>query len=107
MSFEPLSLAYLAALLLSIVGLGALDFRHKLALWVAPLPTVFTVFIAVGFFLVWDVVGIANGIFFRGDSPNLSGLLIGPELPIEEVFFLILLSYNTLIFYAFIERRIK
>ena len=105
MSFDPLSFAYLAALLISILGLGAIDFKHKLALWLAPLPTIFTVLIAVGFFLVWDVVGIANGIFFRGDSPNLSGILVAPELPLEEIFFLILLSYNILIFYAFFERR--
>lgn len=107
MSFDFLSISYLALLLISILGLGAIDFRHKLALWSAPLPTIFTVLIAVGFFLVWDVVGIANGIFFRGETPNLSGLLVAPELPLEEIFFLILLSYNTLIFYAFFERRKK
>lgn len=105
MNFDPLSYGYLACLLVSIAGLVAIDFRNRLALPTAPLATIFTVLIALGFFLAWDVVGIANGIFFRGDSPNLSGLLIAPELPIEEVFFLILLSYNTLIFYALIERK--
>lgn len=107
MSLDPLSYAYLACLLVSILGLAAIDYRHKLALPNFPLATLFTVLIAVGFFLAWDVAGIANGIFFRGDSPNLSGFLIAPELPLEEVFFLILLSYNTLIFYALIERKLK
>lgn len=107
MSFDFLSFAYLGVLVLSILGLGAIDFKHKLALWRAPLPAGFTILIAVGFFLVWDIVGIANGIFFRGDSPNLSGLLLAPELPLEEIFFLVLLSYNILIFYVLAERKAK
>lgn len=107
MSLDFLSFAYLGILVLSILGLGAIDFKHKLALWRSPLAAGFTILIAVGFFLVWDIVGIANGIFFRGDSPNLSGFLLAPELPLEEIFFLILLSYNTLIFYVLAERKIK
>jgi lycopene cyclase domain-containing protein len=101
------SYGYLIALVVSICGLVALDHRHKLAIWVSPLATVFSVFLAVAFFLAWDIVGIANGIFFRGITPFLSGVLLAPELPLEEVFFLILLSYNTLLFYAFFERRAK
>lgn len=61
--------------------------------------------VAVVVFLVWDVAGIALGIFFRGDAPHLSGLLLAPELPVEEVFFLILLSYNTLLVYQWFARR--
>jgi len=61
--------------------------------------------VAVAVFLAWDLVGIALGIFFRGDAPNLSGLLLAPELPLEELFFLILLSYNTLLVYQGFARR--
>ena len=54
--------------------------------------------IAVGviFFLIWDLFGIANGIFFRGETVGLTGLLLAPELPLEEVLFLTLLCYSTL-----------
>jgi lycopene cyclase domain-containing protein len=55
--------------------------------------------VAVVFFLAWDVVGIATGVFFRGSGPWMTGVLLGPELPLEELFFLMLLSYSTLIAY--------
>jgi lycopene cyclase domain-containing protein len=87
---------YLAALAVSIIGLVGLDRRHKLVFfrdWVAG-----SVSIAVGvaFFLIWDLFGIANGIFFRGETVGLTGLLLAPELPLEEVLFLTLLCYSTL-----------
>jgi len=56
---------------------------------------------------VWDLIGIALGIFFRGDTANLSGLLLAPELPLEELFFLILLSYNALLVYLGFARWLK
>jgi lycopene cyclase domain-containing protein len=87
---------YLAALAVSLIGLVGLDRRHKLVFfrdWVAG-----SVSIAVGvaFFLIWDLFGIANGIFFRGETVGLTGLLLAPELPLEEVLFLTLLCYSTL-----------
>jgi lycopene cyclase domain-containing protein len=67
--------------------------------------------VAVVFFLAWDVVGIATGVFFRGSGPWMTGVLLGPELPLEELFFLMLLSYSTLITYllatAALARRVK
>ena len=104
---EPLGFLYLALLLISILGLGAIDKRHSLALFVSPLPTLISVAVAVAVFLAWDLVGIALGIFFRGDAPHLSGLLLAPELPLEELFFLILLSYNTLVVYQLFARGRK
>ncbi len=96
-----MSIVYLAALLGAIVGTGLLDWRHRLALFGGgPWRTVIIVFVSVGFFLLWDVVGIREGIFFRGSGPWMTGLLLGPELPLEELFFLILLSYSTLIGYV-------
>ena len=95
-----MSFVYLGALLIAIVGTGLLDFRHRLAIFGgAPWRTLLIVSIAVGFFVVWDVVGISEGIFFRGSGPWMTGVLLGPELPLEEVFFLMLLSYSTLIVY--------
>ena len=102
---ELVPFLYLALLILSILGLGAIDHRHKLALFVNPKATSLSVGIAVGVFLLWDIAGIALGIFFRGDAPHLSGLLLAPELPVEELFFLILLSYNTLLAYLAFARR--
>lgn len=102
---ESTSFFYLFALLISILGLVGIDKRHSLALFRYPLPTLVSISVAVIIFLIWDVVGISLGIFFRGSTIFLSGLLLGPELPVEEFFFLILLSYNTLLAYQFFAMR--
>ena len=102
---DSTSIYYLLTLLVSILGLVGIDKRHKLALFRYPLPTIVSVSIAVVVFLIWDIVGIALGIFFRGSTIFLSGLMLGPELPLEELFFLTLLSYNTLLAYQFFARR--
>lgn len=87
---------YLLALIASLVGLVLLDRRHTLVFfrdWLAGAVAIAT---GVVFFLVWDLFGIANGIFFRGESEALTGLLLAPELPLEEVLFLTVLCYSTL-----------
>ncbi len=101
---EVVPYLYLIALILSILGVGLLDFTHKLALFVDARATLLAVTNSVAVFLVWDIVGIINGIFFRGDAPHLSGILLAPELPLEEVFFLTLLCYNTLVVYRWVSK---
>jgi lycopene cyclase domain-containing protein len=98
---------YLTALVVSVLGLGLLDFKHDLALKRYPLPTLLSVGIGVMVFLIWDLVGIHFGIFFRGDAEHLTGITLAPELPLEEVFFLILLSYNALLAYQSFAKRVK
>lgn len=56
-------------------------------------------------FLLWDLFGIHLGIFFDGGSPFTTGLMVAPDLPIEEFFFLFFLCYFTLIVYRLGERR--
>lgn len=65
-----------------------------------------TLAIGVFFFLLWDVAGIALGIFFRGDSPFLSGWQLAPELPVEEFFFLIVLCYTALLVFIAARKRL-
>ncbi len=98
--------AYLGALLLALAGLAALDRRHRLAFWVDARRSAVCVAVGVGvaFFLLWDVAGLALGIFARGESPHMTGLLLAPELPVEEVFFLTLLSYNALLAWRGFDR---
>ncbi len=103
-----LSFAYLTALVVSLLGLGLIDRRHRLALFAGQVSrTLITVGVGVAFFLVWDVVGISQGVFFRGAGPYQTGVLIGPELPLEEVFFLTLLCYVTLLAYLGIVRALE
>ncbi|MEJ6758297.1 MAG: lycopene cyclase domain-containing protein [Pontimonas sp.] len=103
-----MSFLYGAALLFAIAGTGLLDFRHSLALFGgAAGRTTVIVGVAVAFFLAWDVAGIATGVFFRGGGPWMTGILLGPELPLEELFFLVLLSYSTLVSYLLATRALS
>lgn len=90
---------YLIALLVSIVGLAAIDWRHKVAFWYDAKRASATIGIAVAIFVVWDVLGIVLGIFFHGGSLYTLPFRIAPEFPVEELFFLVLLSYTTLMIY--------
>jgi len=97
---------YVGSLLLSLCGLGLLDFRHRLAIFDGQrVRTLITVAVGVVFFLSWDLAGIAHGVFFRGAGPYMTGVLIAPELPVEEVLFLTLLSYVLLLSYLAASRR--
>jgi len=88
-----MGLVYLAALAVSITGMVVLDRRFGLVLWADARRGAIVLGGGVVFLLLWDVVGIGAGVFFRGQTEFMTGLLIAPELPIEEVFFLTLLCY--------------
>ena len=77
-----------------------LDVRFRLFFAVAPLRAAIVLVVGVAFFLAWDVAGITLGVFFRGNPGLLTGVLIAPELPLEEIFFLTLLCYTTMNVYA-------
>lgn len=97
--------AYLAGILISLAGMALLDWRHNLALFYDTRRSLITVGIGVAVFAIWDVFGIALGIFFSGHSPYMSGLYLGPEFPIEELLFLIFLCYLTLVLYRLGETK--
>lgn len=95
---------YLLAILVSAAGMALLDRRFRLAFWVARGRTLATVAIGVAFFLAWDAVGILTGVFVKGDSPLYTGIVLAPELPLEEVFFLAFLCYLALLCWAAAQR---
>lgn len=97
---ELINLAYLAALAVSLTGMVVLDRRFRLFFWRDARRAAIVLPLGVAFFLLWDVGGIMLGIFFRGVTDFMTGLLVAPELPLEEVFFLTLLCYNTMIAYT-------
>jgi len=100
------SFVYASALLISLAGLGALDWRYRIALFHDARRTLLTLAITVAVFVVWDIIGIQMGIFFVGDAPYLTGVHVAPELPLEELLFLTLLTYQTLLLWrAFVKRR--
>jgi lycopene cyclase domain-containing protein len=89
--------SYLSILIISLIGLYLLDRTHNLAFTVNPRRAFLAMLPAYVLFLLWDVLGIVNGIFFRGENSLLIGLEIFPDFPIEELLFLALLCYSTLI----------
>lgn len=91
---------YLVALAIALTGMVMLDRRFRLFFWKDARRASFVLVVGVLFFLVWDVAGIGLGIFFRGETSFMTGVQIAPELPLEEVFFLILLCYLTMNAYA-------
>jgi hypothetical protein len=54
---------------------------------------------AILFFTVWDLLGIFLGIFLHGQSPYQLPFTIVPHFPVEEIVFLFLLTYCTLVTY--------
>jgi lycopene cyclase domain-containing protein len=91
---------YLTALLLSLGCMLLLDWRFRLFFWRDPIAAVVVTVIGLAFFLVWDVAGIAGGIFFRGDATIATGIVLAPELPIEEPVFLLFLVVCTMVIYT-------
>ena len=95
-----MSWLYLAALLFSLVGMVVLDRRFRLFFWADTRRAAIVLPAGVLFFLLWDLAGIGLGIFFRGPSPFVTGLVVAPEVPIEEIAFLALLCYLTMNVFA-------
>ncbi len=87
-----------------MTGMLILDKRYSLAFFYKPLLTAITLLTGLVTFLIWDVFGIAMGIFFDGGSPLTTGVMVAPELPIEEFFFLTFLCYFTLCIYRLLEK---
>src|ERR1700712_1526252 len=96
---------YLVSLLIALLGLGVLDRRYTLALWKDRKRTFVTVGISFLVFLVWDFFGIGLGIFYHGTSAFSLPFTILPQFPIEEILFLVLLCYCTLIVYQGVRQR--
>lgn len=97
-------MSYLIALLVSAAGMAVLDRRWRLVLWRAPRSAALLVLLGTVFFLVWDLVAIGLGIFRHGDSAHMTGVLLAPELPLEEPVFLAFLCYTALVLFAGAER---
>lgn len=91
---------YLTLLLVAIGCMLLLDRRFALFFWHD--PAVATIMTAVGtvLLLAWDAAGIAAGVFLRGDSAFASGIVLAPEMPLEEPVFLIFLVLCTMVVFT-------
>ncbi|UFS58232.1 lycopene cyclase domain-containing protein [Subtercola endophyticus] len=101
-----MAVLYLLGLLVALTGMVALDRRFRLFFWADARRAAIVLVVGVLFFLAWDVSGIGLGIFFRGETSFMTGILVGHELPLEELFFLTLLCYLTMNLFAAVSRMI-
>ena len=99
-----MNFVYLGLLLMSLAGLITLDVRFKLAFAKNPKAASIAIGAPYLLFVIWDFSGIASGIFFKGKSDLLTGLMVAKDFPVEELFFLALLCYSTLIVATWFER---
>lgn len=91
------SLLYLGALLLSMSCILVIDWRFSIFVFRDPLRAALVLAAGLAFFLVWDLAGIRLGIFLHGPAPYMTGIMLAPELPLEELFFLLFLCHLSMV----------
>ncbi|WP_138416825.1 lycopene cyclase domain-containing protein [Sinomonas gamaensis] len=96
-------MTYLILLFAAEACLAVVDWKFRLCFWRSPGPASAVVVAGVGLFLAWDAVAIAAGVFLHGASPLMTGVLLAPELPLEEPVFLAFFSYSALLLFAAAE----
>jgi len=96
---------YLLSLLAAISCLVLVDRKFKLAFFYDLRRTSMTLAIAIWLFIAWDIFGITFGIFYHGGSQYTLPFRIIPEFPIEELFFLLLLTYTALLIYRYVTKK--
>ncbi|WP_349897830.1 lycopene cyclase domain-containing protein [Parafrigoribacterium soli] len=99
-----MSVIYLASLTVVIGCMALIDHRYRLFFWRDARRASIVLVIGTAFFLAWDLFGIGLGFFFRGENAIMTGILLAPELPLEEPFFLAFLCYLTMVLITGVER---
>ena len=92
-----MSFVYLAVLLFSAAGVLIVDRRYRLFCWAEPARAAAVLVAGTVFFVLWDLAGIGLGVFFHGAGPYMTGLMLAPELPVEELVFLAFLCELTMV----------
>jgi lycopene cyclase domain-containing protein len=98
-----MSILYLATLIVAIGCMVLIDHRFRLFFWRDASRATIVLAASLVFFLAWDFFGIGLGIFFRGETAIMTGVLLAPELPLEEPFFLTFLCYLTMVLITGVE----
>lgn len=98
-----MSLLYLLSVVGATICMGLVDRRWGLFLFDRPRRALLVVAAGVVFFLVWDLVAISQQMYRRGESPAMTGLEVLPELPVEELFFIVFLSYLTMVLHGLLQ----
>lgn len=92
-----ISFAYLACLLGALGCMALIDHRWRLVVWADARRAALVLAVGVALFLAWDVAALSHGFYRRGETEVMTGLLLAPDLPVEELFFVLFLCYSTLV----------
>ena len=95
-----MGIVYISLLVVFTGCMLLLDWRFRLFFWRDAVSAAIVTVVGLVFFLIWDAAGIAGGIFFRGESAIATGIVLAPELPLEEPVFLLFLSICTMVIYT-------
>ena len=102
-----MSLLYLLSILGSGLCMGLVDRRWRLFLFDRPRRALLLLTVGLAYFLLWDVVAIGLGIYHRGESEAMTGIEVAPELPLEELFFIVFLCYITMVFHGLFRMLLR
>jgi lycopene cyclase domain-containing protein len=97
-----MSWAYLATLLLGLGCMLLVDRRWDLVLWADARRALVVVGAGVVLFLGWDLAALELGLYRRGGSTAMTGVEVAPDLPLEEIFFIVFLCYLTLVLHRLV-----
>jgi lycopene cyclase domain-containing protein len=95
---------YLVCLLTAIAGMLVIDRRWRLFFWRDAAAAALVTAAGTVFLLVWDAAGIAAGIYLHGAAGISTGIMLAPQLPLEEPVFLVFLVQTTMVLYTGAER---
>ncbi len=91
-------------LIVSIGGLVLADWRLRLAFWCDMIASAKTVGFTMLLLLLFDIAGIINNIFTTNQEYVIGLHIVNKNLPVEEILFLFLLCYVTLILFQVFGR---
>jgi len=99
-----MQLAYLGTLVLGSGCMALMDHRWRLVLWADARRALAVLGAGLVLFLAWDVAALRLGLYHRGESAGMTGVEVAPNLPLEEIFFILFLCYLTLVMHRFVHR---
>jgi lycopene cyclase domain-containing protein len=100
-------LVYALCLLAAIGGMLLIDRHFRLFFWRDAAAAALVTAAGTVFLLLWDAVGIATGIFLHGSAGFTTGIMLAPQLPLEEPVFLVFLVQTTMVLYTGADRLLS
>lgn len=97
-------LVYLGTLALGSACMALVDHRWQLVLWADVRRALVVLGAGLVLFLAWDVAALELGLYRRGESAAMTGIEVAPNLPLEEIFFILFLCYLTMVLHRLVHR---